>query len=113
MAQVPLRLPPVKRTVPPSAALLPWKVPLLSSRLLDVKAPLKVLVPLFMATVPAPVNTEPALKVELPGKLRVPVCASSVPLLTKPMPPLMVVLPAPPVLRKVPVLVKLGPAPPL
>ncbi len=58
-------------------------------------------------------NWLPALKVALlPAKSIVPVCASMMPLLTKKIDPIDVT-PTPPLLRKVPLLLKVGVAPPL
>ena len=73
--------PPVHCAWPFSTAPLPVWVPAASVRFDEVKAPLKVDA-VFTTTLPAPVNTVPALKVLLPPKAMLPVCASTVPLLT-------------------------------
>ena len=111
--QPPSSVPPVHCAWPLSTAALPVRVPLAKLRFDDVKAPLKVDA-VFTTTLPAPVNTLPALKVLLPPKVMVPVCASMVPLLTTLMAvelPICV-LPVPALLRSVPLLVKVLAVPP-
>ena len=88
-------------------------MPLAKLRFDDVKAPLKADA-VFTCTLPAPVNTVPALKMLLPPKTMVPVCASTVPLLTmfKAVKSPISVMPVPPLLRSVPLLMNVLAAPP-